>query len=286
MTFILLALLTHQTPAQIPPKLFPKVIYGKDDRLDVFESSDNLMKEATLSTAALIRNHNLIEHNGIYTLQAPTLAKTGICSSERFANQLTAAACSGFLVAPDKIVTAGHCVSSEIECLGHFWIFDYSNTESVKKSFSFNQEQIYKCTKIIEHKKDNETKADYAVIKLDRPVIGRNPLPFRKHGRPANDATFTVIGHPSGLPTKIASSAQMRSNTDPIFFTINSDTYSVNSGSAVIDSKTGIVEGILVRGDVDYLPTKEGCSVSVNHTENGGTGEGVTRITVIENLSK
>lgn len=101
-------------------------------------------------------------------------------------------------MAPDKIVTAGHCVSSEIECLGHFWIFDYSNTESVKKSFSFTKEQMHRCTKIIEHKKDAETKVDYAVIKLDRPVTGRTPLLFRQHGKPANDATFTVIG-----PTKL-----------------------------------------------------------------------------------
>ncbi len=269
--------------------LTPKVIYGQDDRLDVFESSDNLMKEVALSTAAQVMNRNLLESplkNGSFTIKSETLAESGMCKSERFANQPTAGNCSGFLVAGDKLVTAGHCISSDAECGEHYWVFDFANKVSEQKSFTFSKDQVYRCTKVIERKKDSATQADYAVVKLERVVVGRKPLQYRTEGKPADDAVFTVIGHPTGLPTKITSAADMRNNSNPFFFVTNADTYGGNSGSAVVDSRTGIVEGILVRGDTDYTRTEEGCLGSVYRPQTGGRGEDVTRITIINDLKR
>jgi V8-like Glu-specific endopeptidase len=265
--------------------LIPKVIYGQDDRMDIYESSDNLMKEISLSTAALFRDENLIEGvDGLYTAKARTLAQTGVCKTDRFSNQITAAGCSGFLVGSDRIVTAGHCVSSLAECSGQSWVFDYGNIESDQKTFTFNKDQIYRCSKIIERKKDLTTKADYAVIKLDRAVIGRAPLKIRKDGKAADDAVFTVIGHPTGLPTKITVGAEMRDNSNPIYFVTNADTFNKNSGSVVVDNRTGIVEGILVRGDTDYIETANKCRTAVYRPQDGGEGEEITRITIIKSL--
>jgi V8-like Glu-specific endopeptidase len=268
------------------PVVVPKVIYGQDDRLDIFESNDNLMKEAALSTAAQVLNKNISENNGIFTVKSETLAESGMCKSERFANQMIAANCSGFLIAPDKLVTAGHCVESVDECSEHYWVFDFSNTKREEKSFTFTKDQVFRCNKVIERKRDSMTQADYAVVQLERPVPGRTPLKFRTEGKPADDAVFTVIGHPTGLPTKITAAADMRNNTNPTFFVTNADTYGGNSGSAVLDSRTGLVEGVLVRGDTDYTTSADGCLVSVTRPEDGGRGEDVTRITIINALKK
>jgi V8-like Glu-specific endopeptidase len=289
LTAIALLVLTTQVFAKTsvtPSSLIPKVIYGDDDRMDVYESNDNLMKEIALSTAAQILNNNLVEHNGVYTTKAETLAESGMCKTERFANQLTAGNCSGFLVAPDKLVTAGHCVNSDQECSEHYWVFDYANKTAEQKSFTFNKDQVYRCTKIIERKKDMVTQTDYAVVQLERPVVGRAGLTIRTEGKPADDAEFIVIGHPTGLPTKITSAAKMRNNKNDVYFITNSDTYGGNSGSVVVDSKTGIVEGILVRGDTDYTRVDQSCLVSVKRPQDGGRGEDITRITIIEDLKK
>lgn len=284
LALLTISLFTVTAFAKAPVKVTPKVIYGQDDRMDIFESNDNLMKELALSTAAQIYNRNLIEENGVFIIKAETLSEGGMCKTERFANQLTAGNCSGFLVAPDKLVTAGHCINTDFDCSQHSWVFDFANTESEKTSFTFDKSQVYRCTKIIERQKDSMTQADYAVIKLDRPVTGRAPLKFRTEGKPANDAVMTVIGHPTGLPTKITAAADMRKNDNPIFFVTNADTYGGNSGSAVVDSRTGIVEGILVRGDTDYARSELGCLESVHREQTGGRGEDVTRITIINDL--
>lgn len=278
-SFLILSSLSAQA------KITPSVIYGNDDRMDVYESSDALMKVLSASTAAQILNNKLTLKDNIYTLSAGTLEDEGICKSERFSNQLYASECSGFLISEDTLVTAGHCINSVNDCSNHSWVFDFSNISALQTSFTFTKDQVFKCTEIIAIEKNNGELSDYAVLKLDRPVPGRAPLKYRTSGKVDNGAILTVIGHPSALPTKITSNAEINYNLNPVFFITNADTYGGNSGSAVIDSKTGMVEGILVRGEQDYTPSDpsdmSSCLVSVHREQRDG-GEHATRITNIK----
>ncbi len=131
---------------------------------------------------------------------------------------------------------------------------------------------------------NNRTKNDFAIIKLDRPVAGRTPLKVRTSGKVDASSELIVIGHPSGLPSKVTEGGSLRLNDNGVYFVANLDTFSGNSGSVVLDAKTGIVEGILVRGENDYIPGPGGSCNVVNVCEEGKCrGEDVTRIT---NLSK
>lgn len=286
LTLLALMLINVQAYAQSPIIVVPKVIYGTDDRMDIFESHDNLMKELSLSTAAQIYNSDISETDGIFSINEETLAQNGICKSERFSDQQATANCTGFLIAPDVLVTAGHCVFSEDDCNKHKWVFDYANKVEVTKGFTFSADQVFTCTKLIERQKEASTGLDYAIVKLDRKVSGRSPLKFRKEGKVSDDAVLTVIGHPSGVPTKISPVGDMRDNTQELFFVMSSDTFSGNSGSPVIDSISGLVEGILVRGDTDYTRSEEGCSIPVINDQNGGRGEDAVRTTSIKSLQK
>ena len=77
----------------------------------------------------------------------------------------------------------------------------------------------------------------------------------------------------------------VRKNVNPIYFSSNLDTFGGNSGSAVFNADTGEVEGILVRGEADYVnDRRRGCKVPNQCSDGGCRGEEVTRITNIKNL--
>ena len=124
---------------------------------------------------------------------------------------------------------------------------------------------------------------DFAYIELDRPVFGREPLKVRTRGKiKKNDKVF-VVGHPTGLPVKVAGDSYVQTISNNIYFQANLDTFGGNSGSAVLSEVTGLVEGILVRGDQDYV-YEDGCKVPKVCTMSSCRGEEVTRITGVQAL--
>ena len=262
-----------------------KVVYGEDDRLDIFETDNNLYTELARSTAAMVSRNKATRSGEVYKLSGRRLRERGICASAKFAEQVTIASCSGFLVAPNLLVTAGHCVRSARDCTSNVWVFDYGIDSEGKKLFEVPASSVYKCKRIIKQRLDRGTKDDYALIELERTVDDRNPLDYRKEGTVEKGTELVVIGHPTGLPTKIAGGAWVRSNKNPVYFQSNLDTFGGNSGSAVFDAETGTVEGILVRGETDYVyDSSRGCRVPKQCSNEGCRGEDVTRITNIKAL--
>lgn len=263
-----------------------EVVYGEDDRLDLYDVTDLVHYEIAASTAAMLPPRALKKANdGSYEISAQTLEEQGICAGEKFSDQPTAAYCSGFLVGDDLLVTAGHCVETANDCSTYKWVFDYGYTDASHKLDSINEDSVYSCKKIVERKLDGRRGSDYALIQLDRKVVGKTPLKVRTTGEVAKDTPLVVIGHPTGLPTKVAAGAWVRENNQSAYFVANLDTFGGNSGSAVFDSKTGVVEGILVRGEQDYTYDRaKQCLVPKVCSNTGCSGEDVTRITEIKSL--
>lgn len=262
----------------------PKVIYGDDNRIDVYESKDSALVELSKSTAAMIPSSNMKKSfwSNEYTIKGRTLENRGICKSERFSNQISAANCSAFLVGDKYMVTAGHCIESQSDCNSNFFVFDFKMDSASTINLKPSEDNVYKCKKIISRELSSWNKDDYALIELDREVVGRRPLSFRKSGKIEVGANIAVIGHPTGIPTKITDGAVVRSRSGK-YFTTNLDTYGGNSGSAVFNLDTHEVEGILVRGDTDYV-RNGGCQVSNRIGNEAGRGEDVTFITNIKEL--
>ena len=259
-----------------------KVIYGEDNRKDIYESTNELHKTLAHSAAAQVANSSLsMTLEGDVLVSGQTLRQRNICANERFSNQVSSARCSGFLVAPDLLVTAGHCVRNQDECNNFSWVFDFQMNSANQSSMRVSKDAVYKCKSIVARALDNATQNDFALLKLDR-VSDRQPLTVRREGKIADNTEIVVIGVPTGIPLKISDGAFVRSNTNPYFFVANLDTYGGNSGSAVFDSKTGVVEGILVRGEQDYVyDYAQGCSVSKVCEMGACRGEDVTRITQV-----
>ena len=270
-------LLSLSLPSLAQPPRQLDVIYGEDNRVDVFESSDALLREASLSVAAFMSQDYLHKSGNGFVLSGRTLKDRGICETERFAEQTSLASCSGFLVAPNVLITAGHCVKSKEGCDSGSWVFDYKVSIHGEK-IRVPETSVYSCKRVIKKVLDPILRRDFAVIELDREVSGRKPLRLRESGKVSVGDRLAVIGYPTGLPLKIADDGVVR-RLEKHFFVTNLDTYHGNSGSPVFNAKTGVVEGILVRGDDDFVKSPEGCQVSKRCSETGCRGEDVSYIT-------
>jgi len=257
-----------------------EVVYGEDNRKDIYQVTNALHFKLAAATAGMVKVNSFAKTStqGILDLlNIPTLEDgQGLCPTEAFSQQLTAPICSGFLVGPDTLVTAGHCYKSfdtpENVCKSFVWVFDYdmkSATHNPTKNL--NVQNVYLCKQIIAAKLDNDF--DYSVIKLDRKVIGRTPLTFRTSGKIDPKTELVVIGHPSGLPTKVSDAGKVTRNLEETRFSTTLDTFHGNSGSAVFDAKTGVIEGILIQGKTDYQPSSRlnpmSCKV-LNRCDNNG----------------
>ena len=237
-------------PAEEPGMVRDAIVYGQDDRVEPWEYPDQVWAaRAQEFTVALIEESRVDESDpsnvqivGVDDLQT----KYGLCSGERFADQLVAGTCSGTLIAPDLVLTAGHCVDAS-SCAETRVVFNYQMTESGQLA-ALDQSDVYECQDVLVQRFD--TGFDYAVMRLSSAVSGRTPAQVRlDHGPVPVGADLVVNGHPNGLPLKITSGAVVTNNrADRLdYFESELDIMHGNSGSGTFLQSTGELAGILVR---------------------------------------
>lgn len=241
--------------------IIDKVIYGNDDRVEIDEYPDSSYVKKADAVAIRIPSRDLkpISSNYFSFPDTPIQDVRRLCDNIPFNNQPAPGDCTGFLTGPKTLVTAGHCMKSINDCEKNKWVFGFKvNIGAIEKS------QIFSCKSIISQKlvTTDYEHSDYAVIELDRAVEAATPLAYRKDGEITKGTPLLVIGHPSGLPMKAADGAVVKTQGNlalieklkrrPNFFAANLDTFGGNSGSPVFNLKTGLVEGILVKGRDDY----------------------------------
>ncbi|MCX5792615.1 MAG: serine protease [Elusimicrobia bacterium] len=266
-----------------------KSIYGTDDRLDYYETSA-AMKELSNSVVSLwSANAVTIAGNKASLRVTPFGAFARLCPGEKFAEQPMGALCSGTLVGDDIVMTAGHCVTSRVKCAATKFVFGYVLKKAGDYPDSVPAGDVYSCKNIIARDLDTVSDPanggpgpDFALIKLDRKVTGRRPLRINRNSRPAKGNRLFVIGYPAGLPLKVAHNARVLDASPRYFFKADLDTFGGNSGSAVFNAETKLIEGILVRGGKDFVLTPAGCRINAVAAQTGANGESVTKISVLD----
>lgn len=262
--------------ADWPPRVEP-VVYGEDDRRDVYEHPDaSLRTLARTSIVALIPAHALDDSDpaNVRPLAAPLAETQRLCPGQRFAEQPTAAFCSGTLIDDDLVLTAGHCLEDEAACQSTRFVFDYFY-EGPGTLATIGREDVYGCRRLVVRALD-EGSVDYAVVQLDRPATaeGRSVAPVRLEDGPVvAGSSLAILGFGSGLPLKIDTGGRVidpRARTLD-FFVATTDSFGGNSGSGVFDLESGALVGALVRGDEDYVEAS-GCFVVNVLPESGEAG--------------
>jgi len=259
--FVSFSFVSHQAAADI---------FGKDDRRNPRRGSvqHKLSKSVAVGVLTSLIDNNKVRGIDLYT---EPLSKF-MCKDERFVEQPSLAyACTGFLVGPDLLMTAGHCASNHSEvidssegyCEAYSWLFDYVQTSKGKvKTKKVSTDNLYKCKRIVYAVlKEEGDQKDFALIQLDRPVTKRSYLKLAKSAAKVGDPV-TMIGAPLGLPLKFTSNAKvLKNDVKAATFSTNLDAFQGNSGSPVFNSKNEVL-GILVGGTpnaVTYTDEKLQC---------------------------
>lgn len=254
-----------------------RVIYGTDNRQDLYQVKKPKVLRAAEAVAALVRAPNLTENpDGTFDLATESYQNEyDLCGDEPFASQPLGCFCSGFLVGKDVIATAGHCVKSAADLAKIRFVFGFRMLDSTTARTVFPAADVYSGASIIGRRMVGDG-PDWALVRLDRLVMNRRPVTVRTAGKIASGQSLFVIGHPNGLPAKFAPGAKVRDNSPVPFFVANLDTYGGNSGSPVFNRTTLQVEGILVRGENDFVSNGT-CNLSLVCPNTGCRGEDVTR---------
>lgn len=258
------------------------VIYGKDNRMDVFEDTDISRRELAESVVAIVPA-SVVQKGPIDAIVNGSKygEENNLCKSEKFWDQVAPAYCSGVLVADNIIATAGHCVMDTSFCASANFVFGFNIKTQGKDPSKVKSEDVYSCKRVL-HDEMVGDGADFALVELDRPVVGRKPLRLASAApKPAEDVF--IIGHPVGLPAKIADGAKVRRH-DNGFYVANLDSFGGNSGSPVFNSTTHEIAGLLVRGEQDFKQQGSSrCAVSYHCQDGLCRGEDVTNPDVVKN---
>lgn len=240
-------------------------VYGTDDRKERYQFLTTSMTYRLARSSAMVAMRGLVKprSDGNFELWEPrTLAQTGVCADERFAKQPEVGYCSATLVAPDLVVTSGHCMmnayggfaSAQRRCEDIYLVFDFAYSAATTSWLSalrvIPKKNVFRCVEVLAAEIPDLTmpRQDYAILKLDRAVEGRTPVPvYDGADRPVGSSAIQ-IGHPSGLPQKIAP-AKVYEHLDPArydAYRYRSDVFGGNSGGGVFTTN-GTLFGIPTR---------------------------------------
>ncbi len=244
--------------------------------------------------ASLLVPENPLQFRGTKTLQG----RWQVCSNERFAGQTLLGFCSGTLVGPDLVLTAGHCVREISKDRAPFdlpsvrFVFGYRvETQGLDSTAPIPVDNVF-TAKEVAGGDYTETRQDWALVQLDRsvPASVAEPVSDWSPAAPKANQSIFMIGYPDGLPVKYAPGAKIYDAAPQEYFVANLNSFHANSGSGVYDTFSLQLVGVLVRGETDYIwdqaancaranvcpkiCTGQGCQLSCN-------GEHITRIATV-----
>ena len=243
------------------------LIYGYDDRVEPYQLDDRELYElATQSAMAMIPAELVLtDANGAQIDAPPFAERYGLCAGDdRFGDQPSAAVCSGTLVEPDLLLTAGHCTrGNACQAMRFVHGFLYDAPGQLRP---LDPRDVYRCKEVVARElsaQDASERLDYAWVRLDRPVPTHVPITFRNgEDEPLSVGEPLIVwGYSGGVPLKVDRGGVVTDlrSAHADYFVFDSDVFVGTSGAGVFDREHRLV-AIDGRGGTDFAPTVAGCN--------------------------
>jgi von Willebrand factor type A domain/Trypsin-like peptidase domain len=165
--------------------------------------------------------------------------------------------CTATLIAPDRIITAGHCLSTNEDTItGSFTLNWWTKCHPDGQPPDAYNPKFYKLKRLVKTgflrpPGDSRPPVDYAIVELDVPAagIGAPAIPFRPANQPlvVGEPLFTVH-HRRGTPKKISrypndSTCDVQS-VSPSYLECSCSVDFGSSGSSIFDAQGRIVANL------------------------------------------
>jgi hypothetical protein len=228
-----------------------ELIYGNDDRIELFEA-EPFIQNLGRSVIALGLRSEIVEAEpgALAVLSPPWLERAGLCEDERFAQQPSFAVCSGIAVATDLVLTAAHCTRTAA-----------LNDLAVVTGYAYQPSGDLALTEngrmhAVEAVLASDSFWDYAWLQVE-PGLLAMPSNHLSAADVVEGTRLLSINHGAGLPAKVdTGGVAYPISAEELVTTL--DSLGGGSGGPVF-ANGGDLVGLLVGGGPDYAATGSGC---------------------------
>lgn len=226
-----------------------------DSRIELFQLDPNIYWQFAIfqkseSIGMIVEKEKLHQvAKTIYKIDtSQTMGGTyNLCTSEAFCKQPIIGVGTAFISSENSMISAKHVFERSIT--NYVVIFGYRiiQSDGMVEEY-FDAENIYYPKKIMHQDEDLDVIEFVVDRKINRPVLEweDSSLASKK------ESEVYMIGHPSGLPLKVALNASIEDTSNPLYCYTSLDSFQGNSGSPVFNFYSNKVIGVLVAGEVDY----------------------------------
>jgi hypothetical protein len=242
------------------------VIYGPDDRRDYFDVQDaSLRKLFEAHSVVLIRDYRIPSLLDGTLAGIPTWQETEqLCPGEPFAEQPSAAFCSGVLVGQGLILTSQHCLV-DTELANTRVVFGYYLDSS--EHLAIEEQDVHEITSVVATSDESVDGIDYAWLRFaGETTQNQCPAPVVSSLSPVVEAEpLIAVNSGGGIPLKLdygGTVIDARQETQD-YFVADIDAFRGASGSGVFNADGALV-GVVTRGNADFTRTESGCRRTIH----------------------
>jgi hypothetical protein len=222
------------------------IVYVADTRKDIYQldsRADQRIRADATGVLLMVPERALTQRGDKFVLHTEIYGEANLlCDGVKFWKQPSVAVttCSSFLVAPDIVATAAHCLEL-IPWQEARFITGFAMTEKDVVPLEFTQAQVYQAVNLLWT--SDPDYVDGALLRLDRPVAAAQVAVIRLSDSVPKGAWVHTLGFGIGLPMKQSWGAEAGAAGRRGFST-DLTAFSGNSGGPIYNSNSYLVEGI------------------------------------------